>query len=290
MNVVLFGLGIIGAAVLIALYTGFGHDAVSIVAAQTGLALPHEKLGWMDDAEITVADRRRIAAVTGISYDSNLAVIRSIQGGTRGNLTRNDFELLRQDRRRAKAAYPDVDPEKLFTSGWFNVDMNARIPMDFCTSHNSNGTKGADGKWYLDGGCYLSFVNSEFPNRADVATTKLFYTNLKIKERAEKLARLKASGPFAAWGGTGGSMSVNLSKDGKNVIVRRAQEWARTGKKWTMPFIAEEWVDIYAGDLDAIKALPSFAAATEKDEAVTPSGVTMTMGGSISSGHIAPSK
>lgn len=235
----------------IAICNGLGHDTISIVAAQTGIALPHEKLGWLDDAELSAADRRRIAEITGVSQDSNLSVIRSIQGGSRGNITRTDFELLRQDRRRAKAAYPEVKDGDLLQSGWFNIDMSARIPDNFCTSGNSNGTQGADGKWYLDGGCYLSFVNPKYPDRADAATTKKMLADLKDGERQKRIAHIQRWGHSTWSSGTGGSVNVNCNPDplpsnaeaddmhiaGKAVIVLDDKD------RYEFVFDASDWVN-----------------------------------------------
>jgi hypothetical protein len=66
--------------------TGWGYDAASVVAAQAGIPLMHDKLGWMDDDPLTDADRQRIAEITGNPYSDNLGVIRAIQSGARGNL------------------------------------------------------------------------------------------------------------------------------------------------------------------------------------------------------------
>jgi hypothetical protein len=236
-----------------------------------------DKLGWLDDSDFTASDRQRVAEIAGTGVDSNEGVIRGIQAGFRGSVTRRDFELLRQDRRRARAAYPDVSCDDLTQGVWLSVDMDARIPDSWCSSGNSNGTQGSDGKWYLDGGCYMGVVKPQYTKRATAADTKAFFVALKAKERAEKVARLKADGPFALWGGTGGSMSVSLDKATNEVVVKRADEWASTATEWRIPYVPEEWADIYAGDLDAVKALPSFARATSKQVTVTPSGTSISM-------------
>lgn len=248
------------------------------IAAAVGL--PPDKMGWMDDAEFTAADRQRVAAITGRSEDSNLSVIRSIQAGARGSVSRRDFELLRQDRRRARAAYPDVKPNDLTDGGWLTVKMSARIPSSWCTSGNSNGTQGSDGRWYLDGGCYVGFVRAQYTERASAEETSKFFADLKITQSADELSRLQKDGPFTMWSGTDGSMSVRLDKETGKVVITRAQEWASKGKRWTMPFVPEEWVGVYASRLEDIKKLPSFAQAVGEEIAVTPSGVTITMGGS----------
>jgi hypothetical protein len=244
--------GIFGAAALVLLIiSGFGHDAVSIATDKMGITMQHEKLGWMDDAELTASDRQRIAAITGTSQDSNLSVIRSIQSGSRGHITRNDFELLRQDRRRARASYPDVRDDDLMQSGWFNVGMSDRVPMDFCSSHNSNGTQGADGKWYLDGGCYLSFVKAKYTERADAATTKRVLAEIKDGERQKRVAHIRRWGYYTSSSGTGGSITVCAYPDplplneeaddmhiaGKAIIVIDGKD------RYEFAFDASDWIN-----------------------------------------------
>lgn len=251
MNGLILSAVAIGAIVAVLFVTGMAHDATSVVANAVGVTFSRDKLGWMDDYDLTASDRIRIGVITGVSYDSNLSVIRSIQGGSRGNVTRTDFELLRQDRRRAQAAYPDVDPDKLFTSGWFNVDFSARVPDSFCTSGNSNGTQGADGKWHLDGGCYLSYVNPKYPNRADATITKKVLAELKDGERQKRLAHIQRWGYTTSWGGTSGSGRVNCYPDplpssedaddthvaGKAVIVLDEKD------RYEFAFDASDWVN-----------------------------------------------
>lgn len=250
-NIITIPLAAIFIVAVILWMAGFGSDAISIAADRAGIAFPTDKLGWMDDDVLTESDRQRIATITGTSYGDNLGVIRAMQSGSRGNLSRRDFELLRQDRRRAQAAYPDVDTEKLFVPGWFNVDMSARIPSDFCTSGNSNGTQGADGKWYLDGGCYLSYVSPDYTNRADAATTKRVLAELKDEKRRKRLRHIQRWGHSTSWGGTGGSGSVNCYPDplpaseepddlhvaGQCVIVLDEKT------KYVFPFVASDWLD-----------------------------------------------
>lgn len=272
------GFGAIGIAFFLSvMFTGLGHDTVSIVAGLTGVSLPHDELGWVDDAELSAADRDRIAKVISISYASNLGVIRSIRGGSRGSITRRDFELLRQDRRRAQAAYPDVKSDDLFASGWFNVDMDARIPNNFCTSGNSSGTQGSDGKWYLDGGCYLSFVRSEYPDRADAAATEKVLGEIKDGKRQKRLASIRRWGYMAAWSGTGGSGSVHCYPDplpsneelddlhiaGRAVIVldHDRYEFAFDASDWVDPPYWREGLEKLALERDAVKTEYKPAAA-----------------------------
>jgi len=231
--------------------TGWGSDAISIAADTAGITFTTDKLGWMDDELLAESDRRRIAAITGTSYGDDLGVIRAVQSGSRGNLTRRDFELLRQDRRRAQAAYPDVKPDDLYANGWFNVDLSARVPDKFCTSGNSNGTQGADGKWYLDGGCYLSYVKPQYAKRADAATTKRVLAELKDGERQKKLAHIQRWGYYSSWSGTGGSQSISCypeplpsSEEADDTHVAGQCVLIIDEKtKYVFPFVASDWLD-----------------------------------------------
>jgi hypothetical protein len=274
--------GILGGGVIIGILWGggYGKDAVRSVSSALGVGVVPDKLGWMDDTELSESDRRRVAEISGRGFGDNLSVIRSMQSLSRSNVTAEDFELLRQDRRRARAAYPDVSDDDLLVGTWLQVDFPARVPVSFCTSGNSSGTQGPDGKWYLYGGCYVSVVNPQYTERASAQATKAFFEAEKKRERAGKLARLREDGPFVSWSGTGGSMTVSYDKETKLVTVTRAKEWADTAQQWVMPFVVEEWVDVSYGDLDAIKKLPSFARAIESEISVQPSGVTMTVGDS----------
>lgn len=271
-GLVIFGL-IAGVMIAILFITGMAHDAISVVAQTAGVSLPDDKLGWMDNAALSEGDRRRIAEISGQTYGDNLGVIRAIQSGSRGGVTRRDFELLRQDRRRAQAAYPDVDPEKLFTSGWFNVDFSARIPDSFCTSGNSNGTQGKDGKWYLDGGCYLSYVSPKYQNRTEGPAATAYLKALRERKTAERIEKLRTDGTFFSMGGTGGSLSVTCNPT-KGCIVTQADEWARKGKRYAFPFVAEEWEPM-PWQMSAIEKLPSFSQAIIEEIDVEPSGVSV---------------
>lgn len=205
--------GLIGGAILWSrtLLPAPVDRVVSVIATKTGVMSPDE-LGWMDDAPLSDADTQRIATLSGLGYSDNVGVIRGIQAGARSSVSRRDFELLRQDRRRARAAYPDASEDDLYRGTWLSVDISARVPDSFCQSGNSNGTK-IDGKWYLDGGCYISVVNPQYTNRADAETTKRILAQLKDAAYQKRLARIKRWGYSTSWSSTGGSGSVNCYPD-----------------------------------------------------------------------------
>lgn len=256
---------VLGGAIFLAANNIGGAVARDIPAVVKLMSSP----GWLDDAPLKTSDTARLAQLRGMGSQADGMHL------LRGGVSRRDFELLRQDRRRAQAAYPDVDPDKLFDGRWMPVNLSAKVPSDWCTSGNSHGTQGADGQWYLDGGCYMGIVRAEFPDRAGAESTKTFFAALRERQRQERLDRLQDNGPFAAWSGTGGSMTTRLDKASGKVVITRAEEWSRKGKRWTLPFVPSEWVDINAGDLAAIKKLPSFAQASEEEIDVEPSGVRM---------------
>jgi hypothetical protein len=249
--------------------------AIDSVLEGTGLSSP-DKLGWLDDKPLTDADRVRIAEIAGNSFNDggyrigpppgHMAVIQNIMAGHASDISRRDIELLRQDRRRAEAAYPDVDRDKLLRGVWLQISLDARIPDDWNTSGNGDGTM-VDGKWYLDGGMYTAVVRPEYPDRAPAEATKAYFAERKAKETALKLARTEYS---LSWGGTDGSLLIDC-KDGM-CKVEQADEWATQGKRYTFPFVAAEWIDD-PGGMDEIKKLPSFAQAKVEDIVVHPTGV-----------------
>lgn len=275
-----FIVAIAAACVLVVCLTHISTAPQKVASASDNFPAQKPNLnepGWLDSEPFTTADRVRVAEITGSGIadrqNGHLGVIRRIQAGNRSIIQRRDIELLRQDRRRAMAAYPDVAQDVLFQSIWLQIDINAKVPMEWNTSNNGDGSLGKDGKWYLDGGMYTSFVSPQYPNRATADETATFF-----KDRAEKRLAAKLARDHIWWsrGGSGGSLSVDC-KDGV-CVVRQADEWASRGKIYTFPFLAAEWVSD-PGTMEKIRALPSFAAATIEDEDVRPNGVTI--GGSV---------
>lgn len=190
-------------------------------------------------------------------------------------LNQRDVDMLRRDRRRTVAAYPDVPEDQLFEQRWFAFDEAARVSSDgHWNSHGSQDPK--TGKFYLES-ALESIVRAEYPKRADDATTTAFFKERKEKQQQGRRARLEKDGPMCSWGGTGGFMTVRLNNQ-RQVVVQRAQEWAAVAKEWTFPFIVEEWLEVNVSDLGAIQKIPSFRLAVEREVSVEPSGVRVTMG------------
>lgn len=219
-----------------------------------------------------VSEETRIAQISGSGSTSDglHTLFQSVK------LNNKDVAMIRRDVRRAIAAYPDKSEDDILTSRWFAFDEAARVPMK--GFYNSHGTQDWITKeWYLES-AHMRVVRPEFTERADDPTTDAFFAARKAKARATKIDRLKQDGPFASWGGSGGSMSVHLNKETGQVEITRAKEWASKAQKWIMPFVADEWADINESDLEAIKKLPSFSLALEEQIDVNPSGLTITMG------------
>lgn len=243
--VLLLGIGAVALWCLLSTRNGSPIEVFAKVVASASYA----KLGWMDDAELSDADRSRIAKITGRGVDSNLSAIRIMQSGYSSGIGRRDFELLRQDRRRAKAAYPDVSDDDLYTATWLTVSLSDRVPSDFCTSGNSDGTQGADGKWYLDGGCYIGIVNPKYTKRADAATTKRVLAELKDENRQKEIRRIQKWGYSTWWSGTDGNGTVSCYPDPLpsdqvegDLIVPGKCFVILNDTKYVFAFVASDWV------------------------------------------------
>jgi len=237
---------------------------LSSITVATGLTTP-DKLGWMDDAEFTETDRQRVAQIGGRGFANNLGVIRNVQSGAGSSVARKDYELMRQDRRRAQAAYPDVPRDDLTYGSWIQVDLSAHVPAAW-GGGNSNGTGEGDA-WYLDGGDYQSFVKPEYTKRADAATTKRVLAELKDGERQKRIKRVSKWGYSTSWGGTGGSGRFECYPD-PLPSNQEADDLRIPGKcvvilddtKYVFPFVAAEWADPpWSGD---VKKLASFQQAS----------------------------
>jgi hypothetical protein len=274
---VVLGIGI--AAGAIALASGAFPIPIGMAdAAQRmiGLDLYPAELGWMDGVvALSDDDRKRLQEISAQSHVDNIDAIRAIQGGERARLTRRDFELLRQDGRRAIVAYPDLPSESLFEPGWFNVSYRDRVPASFCTSGNFNSTSETAGSpVYLDGPCYMTTVNASYAERANGPTVMRKLAELRARKRSERMNDSTERGYHFAMAGAGGSLSVNCEAGGK-CVVTRAAEWSTRGTRWTFDYVPSEW----AGDPTKFESFPSFRHATSKEVDVKPVGTT-------SEGHV----
>lgn len=254
------------AAVVFSLLTGVGRALPpinAVVNINERAAGQPDKLGSMDGAEFTKADQRRVAEIAGRGFaeDSggNLIVIRSMQAGARSSITRRDFELMRQDIRRARAAYPDVAMDDLTYNSWIQVNLSAHVPMDW-GGGNANGTE-EGGVTYLDGGTYRSFVKPGYPKRASAAETKEFYAEDRTVKTKAHIKRISKWGYSTWWGGTGGSGRVECYPD-PLPSNQEADDLRVPGKcvlvldktKWVFPFVISDWIKPKWG-ADELKAL-----------------------------------
>lgn len=232
MSYILFALTVLGIIAVGAMALGRNPIPMAIAAVQS--------------------DSSRLASIngSGTASDGLHTLYQSVK------LNNHDVKIIRQDVRSARAAYPDVDADKLLTSRWFAFDEAARVPSEGFS--NSHGTQDPITKeWYLES-AYMSVVRPEYPNRADPATTERVLSELKNKKQQKRLSHLKKWGTSSSSSGTGGSWSFNCYPDplpsseeasdthiaGKCVVILDQKT------KYTLPFVAEEWLDHPWGQKD----------------------------------------
>lgn len=225
----------------------------------------------------TASQERRLAAITGrgIATQDPRGGMWAAMSGISNGLSASDVKLLKEDRRRAAAAYPGVSQDELFEARWFGFHPMSVLEGDVGAS-NSEGTQGRDGKWYVDS-AYLSVVKAQYPRRASHSEAVAYLAAKKVKDRAATLARLEAEGTFSSWGGSGGSGSYTCNKKA-GCVVEFAAEWSSEATRYTFPFVPEEWVDFWPYSAKDLAKLSSFKEAKVEKIAVKPSGVTVTMG------------
>lgn len=265
---IIIGLAIIAVAIAFVVFGGDPRASEGQIVRAVGLpslAVDHDKLGWMDDAEFAEADRQRVAEIGGGGFADQLGVIRSVQSGARSSVARRDYELMRQDVRRAQAAYPDISRDDLTYGASIQVDLSAHVP-DKWGSGNSDGTQ-EGGVWYLDGSDYRRFVKPEYTRRADAPTTKRVLAELKDEKRQKEIKRMTKWG-YSTWmGGTGASFRAecypnplpsnqeadDLRIPGKCVVIV-------DDTKYVFPFVPAEWISMKS--YDDFQKFDSFKDAT----------------------------
>lgn len=127
--------------------------------------------GWMDDQPFTQEDQRRVAQIgsEGVpdeSFNKNAFKPDQIE------VTKRDLELIRQNYRRARAAYPNVPFSDLTYGVWIKIDLSERIPLRFGSPASFTAT--INGEKYLSGGDFEYFVKPEYYHRATTEETKRF--------------------------------------------------------------------------------------------------------------------
>lgn len=272
-------LGVIGLGIgAVTLALGFGAVPIPLAVADTaqrvmGLDLHPKTLGWMDETKaFSDADRKRLAEIAGQVHVDSVDSIRAIQSGERARLTRRDFELLRQDRRRAIAAYPDLPLADLLEPGWLNVSYRDHVPVAFCSSGNFSSTAEKDGgPAYLDGPCYMETVKASYTDRTDGPTANRVLAELRSRTAEERTRERAENGYHLAVVGSGGSLSMNCEPGGK-CVVTRAAEWSKRATRWTFDYVPSEWT----GDPTMFESFPSFRNAISDEVDIVPSGVSST--------------
>lgn len=288
---IVLGIALIVSAVILVAFGVDPREVESQVVRNVGLpslATDSDKLGWMDDAEFTEADRQRVAEIGGGGFADQLGVIHNMQSGGRSSVTRKDYELMRQDIRRAQGAYPEVSRGDLTYGTSIQVDLSAHVP-DKWGSGNSDGTK-EGGVWYLDGSDYRSFVKPKYTKRADAATTKRVLAELKDAKNQKNIKRIAKWGYSASWGGSGGDGRIECYPDpvpsneeendlhvpGKCVVVL-------DGMKHVFPFVPIEWASLRS--YDDIKTFASFKEAVTTPYVRQPEKPWVMRDGSLARGE-----
>ena len=250
----LFGAGAALVVVAAALATFSPRSGLSGSITDLVGAYP-AKPGWMDDGNaFTGEDRHRLAEIGSYFHGSNTEAIDAlVSGRERPSLSRRDFELLRQDRRRAMVAYPGEKVDDLLNYGWVNVSFRDKVPIAYCSSGNYSSTGDTGGDEYLDGPCFLAKVNDSYPKRTDGRSATQFLADLKAKNEARRAADRAANGYHFAMSGTGGSLRIDCVPGGKCT----ADEAGR-GSRWTFAYDVEEW----AGNSIDFETFPSFNNAS----------------------------
>jgi hypothetical protein len=218
-----------------------------------------ETLGSMEDAEWTQDDALRLAALRDEADASNYAVIQRMIAHPVSDVGRHDFELMRQDRRRALAANPEVNPKALLTALMIQVDASANVPANW--GGPGAPTRAVGGAIVLAGSIVVTFVNPMYPKRATAKDTKAFFA-----QRDQRLATIRARGPMIGSYVPGGASNFHLVKDPAGDLISfdlidAANPAQIALTRVRMPFVAEEWLNIFTNDPKPILALPSYAKA-----------------------------
>jgi hypothetical protein len=196
----------------------------------------------------------------------------AIRAGGGGLLSLADLKLVIEDERRAKAAYPDKSSEQLLTD----------VEADFvpCTVPDDevgpNGDSEQCGKRFFADHALVWVVRPEFTRRAGRSAAHAFMARRKAGQHAERLTDYRVRG--YGWSSIGPDLVRSLvCKPAAGCTYTQAVAFAGTGRRWTFPFVAEEWVDSDAYSLEDLKRLPSFRSARVETVKVEPSGLRISM-------------
>lgn len=231
------------------------------ITIQTTPQPPQDILGAMENVELTAADKTRLTALRQQASTNDYEAIQQMLKDEASTVTRHDFELLRQDRRRAIAGNPGVETKNLLKSMKLNVSSAARIPAAWAGANAP--TKTVDGIAYLSGDVLQSFVAIDYPDRADAETTNAFFAERKQKIRDRQLQLLRKKGPLFTSFAPGGISNIHMDGDNINFeTIDASVPKLLTITHVEMKFVAEEWLDINSNALAPIQKLPSYAKAS----------------------------
>jgi hypothetical protein len=200
--------------------------------------------GFLDHRRLGDADQARLRTLAQAARDGDLEIVRARLTAPASGIGRRDFELLRQDVRRAAAAYPRVPLSTLTYRAWLQVDKDAHVsPGRDDPRLPRMGDEGAD---WLDGAVEIALVKKELDRRATVEATEAYFAEVDAIDR---------SGPHAAR--PDGLWKVDYDGAQRTVVA------SEPSQSWRFPFVAEEWVGVDPASAGQVKSLPSFASRTD---------------------------
>ena len=227
-----------------------GRDAAEPLSVRLGIEAPTRR-GFLDDAVLSPAQVARIARVrVSGAVDEVGAVL-----GRGLALDRTDAELLRQDLRRAQAAYLDATLELLADERWMRFDPSKRVPTSWGGGNSSSVV--VDGRDYLEA-ALEAVVKPSYPDRADAAATRAFFAAREARRRAGLLARRRIV--FASGGPDDFRVSCSTLR---GCAVRRQLEGEPFRSTWRFAFAPEDWAGRGLQDFADVRGMPSFKAARE---------------------------
>ena len=226
--------------------------------------------GFLDREALTPAQVARTAEIRTWGRADAEAAFRS-RAERSGHPDRLDFELLRQDRRRAEAAYPGVASQTLLEDRWMWVDPEDHVPASWGGANSSSTQVGKD--WFLDGPDLEGVVAPAFPRRASVAETEAFLAARRKAAFEVLLSRRMLGWSSSSSDGSDESVSCTVLR---GCVVRHGEGAATRDTAWRFAYVPAEWAGRGGSpSFDAIRAMASFAASAGRpDRRRTVSGAT----------------
>jgi hypothetical protein len=144
---------------------------VFVLLATLELRSANSRPGWMDDQPFTQEDQQRVAQIGSEGIPDEIFSKATLKD-PKIKITKRDLELIRQNYRRARAAYPHIPFSDFVYGVWIKIDLSERILLKFGSP--ASFTTKINGKTYLDGGDFEYFVKPEYSKRASTEQTKRF--------------------------------------------------------------------------------------------------------------------